>query len=103
MEALERARQVGAEWDERLRVDFPAELDIFDAHTHLGTDIDGMVGRYEELTGLMDRYGVSRAFMFCLDEPDRHPGFRAGNDRSLEFAARSEGRFLPFVRLALDE
>jgi len=103
VEALERARQVGAEWDERLRVDFPAELDIFDAHTHLGTDIDGMVGRYEELTGLMDRYGVSRAFMFCLDEPDRHPGFRAGNDRSLEFAARSEGRFLPFVRLALDE
>jgi len=103
VEALERARQVGAEWDERLRVDFPAELDIFDAHTHLGTDIDGMVGRYEELTGLMDRYGVSRAFMFCLDEPDRHPGFRAGNDRSLEFAARSEGWFLPFVRLALDE
>ena len=25
----------------------------------------------------MDSYGVSRAFMFCLDEPDRHPGFRA--------------------------
>jgi hypothetical protein len=41
--------------------------------------------------------------MFCLDEPDRHPGFRAGNDRSLEFAARSNGRLIPFVRLALDE
>ena len=51
----------------------------------------------------MDRYGISRAFMFCLDEPDRHPGFRAGNDRTLEFAARSEGRLIPFVRLALDE
>ena len=23
------------------------------------------------------RYGVSRAFMFCMDEPDRHPAFRA--------------------------
>ena len=32
-----------------------------------------MVGRYEELIGSMDRYGISRAFMFCLDEPDRHP------------------------------
>ncbi|HYA08246.1 MAG TPA: amidohydrolase family protein [Gaiellaceae bacterium] len=103
MEALERARDVGAEWDERLRADLPADLDIFDAHTHLGTDIDGMIGRYEELVGGMNRYAVSRAFVFCLDEPDRHPGFRAGNDRTLEFAARSEGRLIPFVRLALDE
>jgi predicted TIM-barrel fold metal-dependent hydrolase len=103
MDALERAGQVATSWDERLRADLPADLEIFDAHTHLGTDIDGMVGRYEELTGAMERYGISRAFMFCLDEPDRHPGFRAGNDRSLEFAARSDGRLIPFVRLALDE
>jgi uncharacterized protein len=103
VEALDRARQVTATWDERLRDDLPADLDIFDAHTHLGTDIDGMVGRYEELVGSMDHYGISRAFVFCLDEPDKHPGFRAGNDRTLEFAARSEGRLIPFVRLALDE
>src|SRR5262249_31456675 len=103
MDALERAGQVSAAWEERVRADLPADLDIFDAPTHLGTDIDGMVGRYEELLGAMDRFGVSRAFMFCLDEPDRHPGFRAGNDRTLEFAARSEGRLIPFVRLALDE
>jgi len=103
VDALERAREVASAWDERLRADLPADLEIFDAHTHLGTDIDGMVGRYEELIGSLDRYGISRAFMFCLDEPDRHPGFRAGNDRSLEFAGRSEGRLVPFVRLALDE
>jgi uncharacterized protein len=103
VEPLERARQVTAEWDERLRADLPPDLEIFDAHTHLGTDIDGMVGHYDELIGSMDRHGTSRAFMFCLDEPDRHPGFRAGNDRTLEFAARSDGRLIPFVRLALDE
>ena len=51
----------------------------------------------------MDRFGVSRCFMFCLDEPDRHPGFCAGNDRTLAFAERSNGRMIPFVRLALDE
>jgi hypothetical protein len=90
VEALERARQVAAEWDERLRADLPAGVDIFDAHTHLGNDVDGMTGRYEELEGVMDRYGISRAFVFCLDEPDRHPGFRAGNDRTLEFAERSQ-------------
>jgi predicted TIM-barrel fold metal-dependent hydrolase len=103
MDALERARQVAESWDERLRVHLPAGLDVFDAHTHLGTDIDGMLGRYEELLGSLDRYGISRAFVFCLDEPDRHPGFRAGNDRTLEFAARSDRRLIPFVRLALDE
>ncbi len=103
MDALERAREVAAGWDERVRAGLPADLDIFDAHTHLGHDIDGMVGVYDELIGGMDRYGVSRANMFCLDEPDRHPGFTAANDRTLEFAARSEGRLIPFVRLDLNE
>jgi hypothetical protein len=64
MDALERAGEVAASWDERLRADLPPGLEIFDAHTHLGTDIDGMVGRYEELIGSMDKYGISRAFMF---------------------------------------
>ena len=41
--------------------------------------------------------------MFCMDEPDRHPAFRAPNDRSLEFANRSNGRVIPFVRLDLSE
>ncbi len=81
----------------------PDGAEIFDAHLHLGHDIDGMVGDYDQLEQLMARYGVSRAFMFCLDEPDRHPGFRAANDRTLAFAERSEGRLVPFVRLDLNE
>ena len=92
-----------AQWDEELRKELPKAADIFDAHTHLGTDIDGMVGIYDDLEGGMEKYGISRAFVFCLDEPDRHPGFQAGNDRTLEFAARSEGRLIPFVRLDLAE
>src|SRR5947209_916599 len=51
----------------------------------------------------MERYGISRAFMFCLDEPDRHPAFSAANDRTLAFAERSGGRLIPFVRLDLNE
>ena len=41
--------------------------------------------------------------MFCLDEPDRHPAFSAANDRTLAFAARSNRRLVPFVRLDLNE
>jgi predicted TIM-barrel fold metal-dependent hydrolase len=92
-----------AQWDDELRKELPGDADIFDAHTHLGTDIDGMVGIYEDLERGMDKYGISRCFMFCLDEPDRHPGFRAGNDRTLAFAERSQGRMIPFVRLDLAE
>jgi predicted TIM-barrel fold metal-dependent hydrolase len=101
--AVQRAQQLMAQWDEELRQELPKGADIFDAHTHLGNDIDGMVGIYEDLERGMDKYGISRCFMFCLDEPDRHPGFRAGNDRTLAFAARSDGRMIPFVRLDLAE
>jgi hypothetical protein len=38
-----------------------------------------------------------------MDEPDRHPAFRAANDRTLAFAERSGGRLIPFVRLDLSE
>ena len=103
MEALDRARKVLVQWDEELQRELPEGAEVFDAHVHLGEDVDGMVGRYDDLIELMDRYGVSRCFMFCLDEPDRHPAFRAANDRTLAFAARSEGRVIPFVRLDLNE
>src|SRR5262245_10826058 len=92
-----------AQWDDELRRELPQGADIFDAHTHLGTDIDGMVGIYDDLIRGMEKYGISRCFMFCLDEPDRHPGFRAGNDRTLAFAERSDGKLIPFVRLDLAE
>ena len=102
-DALQRAQKLMAQWDDELRKELPEGADIFDAHTHLGTDIDGMVGVYEDLERGMDKYGISRCFMFCLDEPDRHPGFQAGNDRTLAFGERSNGRMIPFVRLDLAE
>ena len=103
MEALDRAQKVLVRWDEELQRELPEGAEVFDAHVHLGEDVDGMVGRYDDLIGVMDRYGMSRCFMFCLDEPDRHPAFRAANDRTLAFGARSEGRVIPFVRLDLNE
>ena len=102
-EAIARAEELVAGWDAELRRELPEGAEIFDAHTHLGHDIDGMVGEYDRLIGAMDRFGVARANMFCLDEPDRVPAFRAGNDRTLAFAARSEGRLIPFVRLDLGD
>ena len=86
-----------------VRSELPDGAEIFDAHVHLGTDIDGMVGDFDELVAGQELYGVSGAFMFCLDEPDRHPSFSAANDRTVAYAERSNGRFVPFVRLDLTE
>jgi uncharacterized protein len=101
--ARAKALELVEVWDGEMRRLLPDGADIFDAHLHLGTDIDGMVGDYDQLEEIMVRYGISRAFMFCLDEPDRHPGFSAANDRTLAFAERSGGRLIPFVRLDLNE
>jgi uncharacterized protein len=103
VEARARALELVDQWHRELRELVPAGADIFDAHLHLGHDIDGMVGDYDQLLELMDGYGISRAFMFCLDEPDRHPSFSAANDRTLAFAQQSDGRLIPFVRLDLNE
>jgi predicted TIM-barrel fold metal-dependent hydrolase len=103
MDALARAQDLLATWREEVRRELPSDVELFDAHVHLGKDIDGMSGHPDELIGMMDDYDVGRAFMFCLDEPDRHPAFRAPNDRTLAFAAESDGRLIPFVRLDLKE
>ena len=102
-EPLSRAQALISSYDKELQRLLPTDAEIFDAHLHLGHDIDGMSGQYEELERIMDRYGISRAFMFCMDEPDRHPAFRAPNDRSLRDAERSGGRLIPFVRLDMNE
>src|SRR3954447_4593492 len=102
-DALDRALELVGRYDDEIRRLLPDGAELFDAHLHLGTDIDGMIGDYDQLERLMAEHGISRAFMFCLDEPDRHPAFSAANDRTLAFAERSQGRLVPFVRLDLNE
>jgi uncharacterized protein len=102
-DALERARRLVALYDEELARLIPAGAELFDAHVHVGRDIDGFTAPYEALVAFLGRYGVGRAFAFCMDEPDREPAFRAPNDRTLEAAERSNGLLLPFVRLDLGE
>jgi predicted TIM-barrel fold metal-dependent hydrolase len=103
VEPHDRALALIERYDAELDKLLPTGADIFDAHLHLGHDLDGMVGDFDQLEALMAKYGISRAFMFCLDEHDRHPGFTAANNRTLAFAERSAGRLIPFVRLDLNE
>ena len=103
MDTLERERRLLAAYDDELTRELPAGAELFDAHVHLGDDIDGFRGVYDDLERMQARYGFSHAFMFCMDEADRHPAFRNPNDRTLVHAERSQGRLIPFVRLDLSE
>jgi predicted TIM-barrel fold metal-dependent hydrolase len=97
----EQARSIVDTYAAGLAAELPEDACLFDVHTHLGHDIDGMNGWYDELTATLDRYGFDRAFTFCMDEFDREPAFSAPNDRTLAHAERSGGRLVPFVRLDL--
>lgn len=81
----------------------PDGASVFDAHVHVGDDIDGFYSRGDQLIDFLDASNAAGAFCFCLDEPDREPAFTAANDRTLAAAASSGGKLIPFVRLDLEE
>jgi predicted TIM-barrel fold metal-dependent hydrolase len=103
VDAIGRANNLLERYATLALAELPSGTEVFDAHTHLGEDIDGMSGDRDELLAIQRAYGITRSFVFCLDEPDRHPAFTAANDRTLAHAAAAPGEILPFVRLDLDE
>jgi predicted TIM-barrel fold metal-dependent hydrolase len=103
MSPLERASSILESYEDVVRAELPEGAVLYDAHTHLGHDIDGMSGDYDELLAILDRYGISRANVFCMDEHDREPGFCVPNERTLTHAGRADGRLVPYVRLDLTE
>jgi hypothetical protein len=103
VDAIERANGLLALYADLARAELPDGSAVFDAHTHLGEDIDGMTGDPGELLPIQRAYRVTRSNVFCLDEPDRHPAFRAANDRTLAYAADAADELVPYVRLDLDE
>ena len=103
MDAIDHANGLLEQYAWLTLSELPPGARVFDAHTHLGEDIDGMVGDRDELLAIQRGYGIDRSFVFCLDEPDRRPAFTAANDRTLGHAAEAPSELLPFVRLDLDE
>src|SRR5207302_7046507 len=73
------------------------DLELFDAHTHLGqNDPDGMKQTGEELTAALRSAGARGAFTFPFHEPD---GYRAANDDVLAAARAADGLLVPFCRV----
>jgi predicted TIM-barrel fold metal-dependent hydrolase len=100
---IERADELLAAQGAQIAAILPEGCEPFDAHTHLGLDIDGHALSVAEHLALMDGAGVCGANVFALNEPDQAPAYRAPNDRVLAWAAEAPDRLFPFVRLSLDE
>jgi predicted TIM-barrel fold metal-dependent hydrolase len=81
----------------------PDDCPVVDVHTHLGLDEDGMSLTLEQHLASMELNHVDTSFVFALNDPERFPAYRVPNDRVLGWAAESDGRLIPFVRLALGE
>jgi predicted TIM-barrel fold metal-dependent hydrolase len=81
---------------QRLR---PSDIEVIDAHTHLGLDEDGRSLTLEQLLSQLDDAGARRACVFPLHDPERRPSYSLPNNRVLGWAAESDGRLVPFCRL----
>ena len=83
-------------WVQLTRAQVP-DLELFDAHTHLGrNDPDGMKQTPEELQAVLATAGARGAFVFPMHEPDGYP---PANDMVIEAAAASDGLLTPFCRV----
>jgi hypothetical protein len=86
-----------APWVAQMREQVP-DLELFDAHTHLGqNDPDGMSQTPEELLSVLRAADARGAFVFPMHEPDGYP---AANDMVIDAAARSGGMLTPFCRVS---
>jgi predicted TIM-barrel fold metal-dependent hydrolase len=82
-------------WWERLLADHP-EIDLFDAHTHVGADDpDGVKQTPAELLSALES-ASARAVVFPMHEP---AGYPPANDRVMEAAAASDGKLFAYCRV----
>lgn len=92
--AREREAALLAPHRERLR-----RFDVWDAHAHVGCDIDASRVTAAQLVGRLDLLGVSRAVVFPMNDPRQGVCFRHPNDLVWAAHLRYPDRLVPFFRL----
>jgi predicted TIM-barrel fold metal-dependent hydrolase len=77
----------------------PAGVEVFDAHTHIGIDIDGRTMTAAGMKARMEAAGAARSIVFPLNDPNARDDYSGPND--VVWAAYEEypETFVPFFRL----
>lgn len=84
------------EW---VRKKIPDGVEIFDAHSHIGEDLDGRTMTAEGMRARMEAAGVVRSVVFPLNDPNARDDFSGPNDVVWNAHEKYPGFFVPFFRL----
>ena len=82
-----------------VRRKIPAGVEVFDAHAHVGADLDGRTMTAGGMVRRMDAAGVSRAIVFPLNDPNARDDYSGPNDVVWDAQEKHPDRFVPFFRL----
>lgn len=77
----------------------PDGTEIFDAHSHIGTDVDGRTMTAEGMRERMEAAGVVRSIVFPLNDPNALDDFSGPNDVVWDAYEKFSEFFVPFFRL----
>lgn len=77
----------------------PSGVEVFDAHAHIGADVDGRTMTADGMSERMRAAGVARSIVFPLNDPNALDDYSGPND--VVWAAYEENPrdFVPFFRL----
>lgn len=84
------------EWVEQR---IPAGTEVFDAHAHIGVDVDGRAMTVEGMRARMEAAGVTRSIIFPLNDPNARDDFSGPNDVLWNAYKEYSESFVPFFRL----
>jgi len=85
-------------WD-WVRGRIPPGVDVFDAHAHIGADVDGRTMTAEGMRERMLAAGVARTIVFPLNDPNARDDYSGPNDVIWKAHEDFPGFFVPFFRL----
>ena len=97
LEALTSGAMAGVwEW---VRSKIPPGVELFDAHAHIGADLDGRTMTADGMRERMRAAGVGKSIVFPLNDPNARDDYSGPND--VVWAAYEEfpDFFVPFFRL----
>lgn len=77
----------------------PEGVEVFDAHAHIGADVDGRTMTAEGMRERMLQAGVSRSIVFPLNDPNARDDFSGPNDVLWSAYEEYPDLFVPFFRL----
>ena len=77
----------------------PVGIEVFDAHAHIGADIDGRTMTAEGMRERMEAAGVKKSIVFPLNDPNARDDYSGPNDVVWNAYEEHPLSFVPFFRL----